>query len=152
MTDLQPTATELRDMIGGVYFIAAWYEDDGAELLPPLAHGRYVLVDGQVVSSLFKVNSDGSKTVQALYGRYEMEDGTFIYGYDYGTLTTTRPDGATEMTEVGAGPLMQFVATREAGAIRLWNDDRNFGFHVAPGVMEFFDGHRLRRIWRRVTA
>jgi hypothetical protein len=152
MSDSQPTATELRAMIGGVYAIAAWYEDDGEELRPPVAHGRYVLVDGQVVSSLFKTNSDGSTSVQALYGHYEIGDGTFGYGYDFGLLVTTQPDGATEMTEAGAGELMRFAATREGDAIRLWTNDRTFGFLVTPGIMQFFDKGRLRRIWQHASA
>jgi hypothetical protein len=152
MADSQPTASELRAMIGGVYLIAAWYEDDGEVLRPPLAHGRYVLVDGQVVSSLFKTNSDGSQSVQALYGRYEIEDGSFSYGYDFGVLVTTQPDGATAMSEAGAIPLMHFVATREDDAVLLWSDERNTGFRVTPGEMQFLENGGVRRVWQRTTA
>jgi hypothetical protein len=152
MPNSHPTATELQALIGGVYLIAAWYEDDGEELRPPRAHGRYVVVDGQIVSSLFKTESDGSQSVQALYGRYEIEDGSFSYGYDFGTLTTTRPGGATELSEVGAGPLMRFAATREGDAVRLWTEDRAFGFRITPGVMQFFDRGQLRRIWQHATV
>lgn len=152
MADSQPTAAELRALIGGVYAIAAWYEGDGEELGPPVAHGRYVLVDGQVVSSLFKTNADGSKSVQALYGRYEIEDGAFSYGYDFGTIITESPDGAIDMTEMGTGELMRFVATREGDAVRLSCRERAFAFLVTPGVMQFFDNDRLLRIWQRTTA
>jgi hypothetical protein len=152
MADSQPTASELRAMIGGVYLIAAWYEDDGEEVRPPLAHGRYVLVDGQVVSSLFKTNSDGSQSVQALYGHYEIEDGSFSYGYDFGVLVTTQSDGVTEMSEIGAVPLMHFVATREDDAVLLWSDERDTGFRVTPGVMQFLENGGVRRVWRRTTA
>jgi hypothetical protein len=148
MSDSQPTASELHSLIGGVYSIAAWYEDDGEEVRPPLAHGRYVLIDGQVVSSLFKTNSDGSKSVQALYGRYEIEDGAFSYGYDFGTLVAARRDGAMEMTETGPIQLMRFAATREGDAVRLWSDDKTRGFRVTPGMMQFFENGRLRRIWQ----
>jgi hypothetical protein len=151
MGNSQPTATELHAMIGGVYRITAWYEDDAEQVRPPLAHGRYVLVDGQVVSSLFKTDSDGSVSIQALYGRYEIEDGAFSYGYDFGTLIITRPGGATEMTEIGSNGLMRFVATHEGDAVRLWTDDRHLGFRVTPGVMEFFDNGHLRRVWQRAT-
>lgn len=152
MANSQPTAAELRALIGGVYRIAAWYEDDGEELHPPLAHGRYVLVDGQVVSSLFKTDSDGGSTVQALYGRYEIDDGAFSYGYDFGTLITTRPDGAMETIEIGSDGLMRFGATFEGDAVRLWTEDRRLGFLVTPGEMQFFDYDRLRRIWQRVPV
>jgi hypothetical protein len=152
MADSQPTAAELQALIGGVYLIAAWYEENGEEQRPPRAHGRYVLVDGQVVSSLFKTDADGSQSVQALYGRYGIEDGAFRYGYDFGTLTIKRPDGATELSEVGAGPPMQFDATREGDAVRLWTDDRTYGFLVTPGVMQFFDKGRLRRIWQHASV
>ena len=139
-------------MIGGVYRIGSWFEDDGQELHPPLAHGRYVLVDGQVVSSLFKTDADGTRSIQALYGRYEIEEGLFSYGYDFGTLTTSRPDGTTETTETGSVDPMRYAATREGDAVRLSMDDGRRGFLVTTAEMRFFDNGQLRRIWERAAV
>jgi hypothetical protein len=148
---MRPTADELRGIIGGVHEMAAWYEDDGTEVLVPLAHGRFVLVDGQVVSCLFKTNADGSTSIQALYGRYEIEDGAFSYGYDFGTLVTEAVDGAVEITDVAPTQMMRYEATPESDSILLRNaDDR--AFRVTEGVMEFIEHGHLRRIWRRVVA
>jgi hypothetical protein len=150
VTESRPTASELRDLMRGVFVIVIWYEDDGTEVGPPLASGRFVLVDGQVVSLLFKTNADGTTQTQALFGRYEIEDGAFSYGYDVGQQITKSPDGTTELIDVGSGQLNRFVATRESDHVLLRTNDERLGFRVTPGVIQFVDNGHLRRRWERV--
>jgi hypothetical protein len=89
-------AAEIRGMIEQVYAMASWHIGDQVDY-PPTAHGRWVIMQGQVVSTLIKDNDDGSKAVVALYGHYEVEDGRFRYCYDGGVAAVHSDGGAAQL-------------------------------------------------------
>lgn len=143
-------AAEIRGMIEQVYAMASWHSGDQVDT-PPLADGRWVIMAGQVVSTLIKGNGDDSKAVVALYGRYEIEDGQFRYCYDGGDATVRAAGGAAPMAiPVTFGEFMQYTVTRDGDGLRLANDHAEL--RLSPRGIDYYEDGKVQRKWLRLRA
>ena len=141
-------AAEIRGMIEQVYGMASWHSGDQVDV-PPVAHGRWVIMQGQVVSTLIKDNPDGSKAVVALYGHYEVEDGHFRYCYDGGDAVVQSAGGAAPMPiPVTFGEFMDYAVTRDGDGLRLSNDHAEL--RLSPRGIDYYENGQVQRKWLRL--
>jgi hypothetical protein len=61
--------TELKAAIEGVYILDEW-NIDGQTFRPPAVEGRFVILNGNVMSVLIDITQDSKKTYTTLYGVY----------------------------------------------------------------------------------
>ena len=145
-----PSAAEIRGMIEQVYEMASWHTGDQVDY-PPVAHGRWVIVQGQVVSTLIKDNADGSKAVVALYGHYEVEDGQFRYCYDGGDAVVRNAGGAAPMAiPVTFGAFMGYAVARDGDGLRLSNDHAEL--RLSSRGIDYYEDGVVQRTWLRLQA
>jgi hypothetical protein len=152
MADLHdvPSAAEIRGMIEQVYVIASWHSGEQVDY-PPVAHGRWVIMQGGVVSTLIKDNPDGSKWVVALYGRYEVEDGVFRYLYEGGNAVVQSAGGAAPMPiPVTFGEFMDYAVNRDGDGLRLANDHAEL--RLSPRGIDYYEHGAVQRTWLRLQA
>jgi hypothetical protein len=152
MADLDdvPSAAEIRRMIEQVYVMASWHSGDQVDY-PPVADGRWVIMQGGVVSTLIKDNPDGSKAVVALYGRYEVEDGHFRYCYDGGNAVVQGAGGATPMSiPVTFGEFMEYAVSRDGEGLRLADDHAEL--RLSPRGIDYYEHGAVQRKWLRLQA
>ena len=143
-------AAEIRGMIERVYKMVSWHTGDQIDT-PPVAHGRWVIMQGQVVSTLIKDNADGSKAVVALYGRYEIEDGVFRYLYEGGDAVVHGAGGAAPMAiPVTFGEFMEYAVTRDGDGLRLANDHAEL--RLSPGGIDYYEDGAVQRKWLRIQG
>jgi hypothetical protein len=150
MPDLEdvPSAAEIRGMIEQVYKLASWHSGDQIDY-PPVADGRWVIMQGQVVSTLIKDNPDGSKAVVALYGHYEVEDGRFRYCYDGGNAVVQGAGGAAPMAiPVTFGEFMDYAVARDGDGLRLSNDHAEL--RLSPSGINYYEDGAVQRTWLRL--
>ena len=142
------SAAEIRAMIEQVYAMASWHT--GGEVdYPPVAQGRWVIMRGQVVSTLIKNNPDGSRAVVALYGRYHIDDGRFRYCYDGGDATVHGAAGAAAMAiPVTFGEYMNYAVARDSDGLRLVGDDAEL--RLNPQGIDYYEKGALQRKWLRI--
>jgi hypothetical protein len=144
-----PTAAEIRAMIEQVYRMESWHTGDQVDY-PPVAHGRWVIMQGGVVSTLIKGNPDGSKYVVALYGRYEVEDGVFRYLYEDGSAAVMSGDGtAPASIPVTFGEFMVYEVRRDGDGLRLRNGDAEL--RLTPRGIDYCEGRAVQRTWLRLN-
>lgn len=143
-----PSAAEIRAMIEQVYAMASWHTGDQVDY-PPVAHGRWVIMQGQVVSTLIKDNDDGSKAVVALYGHYEVEDGRFRYCYDGGEAAVHSAGGAAPMAiPVTFGEFMDYTVARDGDGLHLANDHAEL--RLSPRGIDYYEDGQVQRTWLRL--
>jgi hypothetical protein len=144
------TAAEIRAMIEQVYEMTSWHSGDQVDY-PPVAHGRWVIMQDQVVSTLIKDNADGSKALVALYGHYEIEDGRFRYCYDGGEAAVHSADGAAPMAiPVTFGEFMDYAVSRDGDGLRLANDHAEL--HLSRRGIDYYENGAVQRKWLRLQG
>ena len=150
MSGAMVPAAEIRGMIEQVYKMASWHTGDQVDY-PPVADGRWVIMQGGVVSTLIKDNPDGSKAVVALYGRYEVEDGGFRYLYEGGEAVVHGADGAASMAiPVTFGEFMEYAVTRDGDGLRLANDHAEL--RLSPRGIDYYENGQVQRKWLRTQG
>jgi hypothetical protein len=143
-------AAEIRAMIEQIYGLASWHTGEQVDV-PPVAQGRWVIMQGGVVSTLIKDNADGSRAVVALYGRYELEDSKFRYCYDGGDATVHGAAGAAPMAiPVTFGEFMQYAVTRDGEGLLLANDHAEL--RLSPRGIDYYEDGAVQRTWLRLRG
>ena len=143
------TAAEIRTAIEGVYAMESWHDGENTEE-SPAADGRWVLVGDTMVSLLVKAAPDKSGLTIALWGHYMIEDGAFSYGYDGGNAFMQRPGGNGDLHPVPFGMVRRFEASRDGDTVLLAMADGTAEFRVQGNRVEYREGGKLARRWRRI--
>jgi hypothetical protein len=148
MADDIPSAGEIRAMIEQVYRMASWGSGDRVDT-PPKADGRWVIMQGGVVSTLIREADDGSKTVVALFGHYEIEDGLFRYGYDGGSATVHGAGGAEPASiPVIFGEMVDWTVRRDGDGMILTS--RIATLHMTSRGIDYAENGVVERRWIRI--
>src|SRR3954468_8518940 len=145
------TAAEIRAAFEGVYAMESWHDGDQVEHAPA-ADGRWVLMGDVVVSLLIKTAPDKSGQTIALWGHYVIEDGAFSYGYDGGNFFMKTPGGPGDLYPVPFGEIRRYEASRDGDKVLLAMADGTAEFRVEGNRVEYHEGGKLMRRWRRIAT
>src|SRR3984885_16041340 len=73
--------TDLKLAIEGVYILDEW-TINGQTFRPPAVEGRFVILNGNIVTVLIDATHEPKKTYSTLYGIYSLSPDSFAYKYE----------------------------------------------------------------------
>src|SRR5690349_2057930 len=71
----------LKARITGLYTLEEWHKD-GEVLRPPQVDGRFILINGTIMTILENKVQPSSRGTSVYIGKYELTANRFSYGYD----------------------------------------------------------------------
>src|SRR3954469_11445628 len=90
----------LKARITGLYTLEEWHKD-GEVLRPPQVDGRFILLNGTIMTILDNKFQPSSRGTSLFIGRYELTSDKFSYGYD--TVSIFNEEG--DVTKASHNPL-----------------------------------------------
>ena len=141
----QSAVSPIERRISGTWALVEWYFQ-GQVLTPPVADGRLVYGDGQVVAT-FHRNLGTEAYDRYAYGSYSLTQSRWTYRYAR-TVEITRKDGGSTVVQ-GTGEPVSF-AIRFEGPKLIFDDqksDRRFVFE--SDQLTYFEKGQVLRKWRR---
>src|SRR5712671_5926081 len=90
----------LKARITGLYTLEEWHKD-GEVLRPPQVDGRFILINGTIMTILDNKLQGSSRGTSVFIGRYELTSDKFSYGYD--TVSIFSEEG--DVTKASHKPL-----------------------------------------------
>lgn len=141
-----------RARIEGVYSLQEWHL--GGEIVrPPLVDGRFVLLDGAVITVLHNKVKEASQTTIASYGSYLLDSATFAYRYDDTTVLVQTDAAATVSRKLPWEGMRTFALSSESNAVRLRSRNGQQEFLFTPdGLLTYSENGKVQRVWQRVIA
>src|SRR3954471_4186150 len=94
----------LKARITGLYTLEEWHKD-GEVLRPPQVDGRFILINGTIMTILDNKLQPLSRGTSVYIGRYELTSDKFSYGYD--TVSIFSEEG--DVTKASHKPLFEGV-------------------------------------------
>jgi hypothetical protein len=147
--DAQPlTASQVEARIVGVYELIEW-RVDGQTLKPPVANGRLVFHNGQIIA-MFRREQNGSAYDFAGYGTYLVDGKMWSYGFDY-RLEVTGTAGRNTVVHATREQIPFTYRLEGANLVLDYrNGERRFVF--GPDELTYIEmGQPLRR-WIRIKT
>jgi hypothetical protein len=138
--------------IEGVYSLQEWHL--GGEIVrPPLVDGRFLLLDGAVITVLHNKVKEANQTTVASYGSYLLDGTTFSYRYDDTTVLVQTDAAATVSRKVPWEGMRSFALSSESNVVRLRSDNGQQEFLFTPdGLLTYSENGKVQRVWQRVIA
>jgi hypothetical protein len=137
-----------KSVIEGSWHLDLW-ADEEREWKPPDAHGRFVLRDGVVIFMAQRPSPRGSYARYA-YGRYELTETTWSYGYLHDTILHETDTGIKISRELPWSGLRTFNIGRHGSRIQLNSEDENYRLVYEDDRFFYFEAARLIRAWTRI--
>ena len=140
----------LRPWIEGVYALQEWHMSDGVSR-PPQVEGRFVFLNGAVISVIHNRTQEANQTTVAAYGSYLLDATQFSYRYEERSVFTQTPSKIT-VSHVAPWEVMRSCsASREGDVVHLKavNGQQEFRF-TAEGFTYSAENGKVLRVWRRV--
>lgn len=133
----------------------AWEQEswcvDGIELHPPQAVGRIVYAAG-TVTLVMRFDSGERENHRYGLGRYVIEGGRLLYGYDRMFDYTRDAAGARTTPEAANGQLRPFDLRLQADRLTCRPEAGPLGMVFEPQRMQVLEGAQVLRSYRRLTA
>ena len=115
------TLDALKARITGLYTLEEWHKD-GEVFRPPQVDGRFILINGTIMTILDNRIQPSSRSTTVLVGKYELTSDKFSYAYDDVSNFTEEADA----TKVSHKPLWEgmrtFVPSIDGDVVRLSAD------------------------------
>jgi hypothetical protein len=145
------TMPDVRSLVEGVYTLREWQTAQEV-LRAPAIDGRFVLVDGVVVTALRNWSQPANKISGIGYGSYKLDGSTFSYSHEEATTAT---ETLTE-ARVSHKPVFEgtrtFTVSREAGGVHFRRAEGGIEFFFTPEGLRYSENGKLLRVWQRVKA
>lgn len=137
----------LKARITGLYTLEEWHKD-GEIFRPPQVEGRFILINGTIMTILDSKTQPSSRATSVFIGRYEMVAEKFSYEYD--TVSIFSEEG--DIIKASHKPLWDgvrvFVPSVEGDVVRLRAESGQEIVFTNEGS-KYFDKGKLVRQWRR---
>jgi hypothetical protein len=144
------SVSEIRAAIDGAYILEEWHDADRV-FRSPQVEGRFVLLNGAVVTILINKMREERQTTGALFGVYELSAGSFSYRYDNASAFTKTESAINASHDLPWEGMRDFDIMQEEGTtVRLRSrsaERAEFIFNV-DGI-RYSEGGKLLRVWRR---
>ena len=139
--------TELKAAIEGVYILDEW-NIDGQTFRPPAVEGRFVILNGNIMTVLIDTTQDAKRTYTTLYGVYSLTPDSFAYKYETRTTFTQTPDKISLSRAIPWEGMREFTVKQEGNSVHL-----QFGEKAAldfnPDGEIYSEGGKVLRVWHR---
>jgi hypothetical protein len=147
--DAQPLApADVEARIVGTYELIEW-RVDGQVLKPPVANGRLVFHDGQIIA-MFRREENASAYDFAGHGTYLVDGKMWSYGFDY-RLEVTGTAGRNTVVHT-TRELIPFTYRLDGANLVLdyRNGERRFVF--GPDELTYIEMGQVLRRWNRIKT
>jgi hypothetical protein len=140
--------TELKAAIEGVYILDEWH-NDGQIFRPPVVEGRFVVLNGNVMTVLIDTMQESKKTYNAIFGVYSLTPSSFAYKYETRAGFTQTPDNISLSRAVPfEGKTREFTVKQEGNSVHLQFEDKA-AFDFSPDGMTYSEGGKALRVYHR---
>lgn len=139
---------DARKIIEGSWRLDLW-EAEGQRWLAPEAHGRFILRDG-VVTFMASRPAEGGRYGRYAYGRYEVSETTWSYGYEHDTMVHETTAGTRISHDLPWTGLRPFSIASSAKQLRLASRDGPYELTFDADRMFYFESGQLIRAWTRL--
>jgi hypothetical protein len=139
--------TELKAAIEGVYILEEW-NIDGQTFRPPAVEGRFVILNGNIMTVLIDTTQDSKMTYTTLYGVYSLTPDSFAYKYETRTTFTQTPDKISLSRAIPWEGMREFTVKQEGNSVHLQSGEKA-AFDFNPEGEIYSEGGKVLRVWRR---
>jgi hypothetical protein len=140
----------LKARMGGVYTLEEWHKD-GEVFRAPQVEGRFVLLNGMIMTILHNRMQAPNQTTVVLLGRYVLDSTTFSYGYDNTSIFTETPSGTSVSHKPRWEGMRSFAANLEDGVVHLRSESGQWEFMFTAEGLTYSENGKPLRVWRRIT-
>jgi hypothetical protein len=139
-----------KSRMTGVYALQQWDKDD-VSYVSPQVDGRFVLLNGMIMTVLYNRMQPATQVTTVLVGKYELNAARFAYAYDEVSVVTESADAKS----VSHKPLWEgmrgFTVSVGDDAVRLREENGTREFVFADEELNYFEKGKLLRKWRRTA-
>jgi hypothetical protein len=137
---------ELKAAIEGVYILEEW-NIDGQTFRPPAVEGRFVILNGNIMTVLIDTTQDSKRTYTTLYGVYSLTPDSFAYKYETRT-TFTQTDKISLSRAIPWEGMREFTVKQEGNSVHLQSGEKA-AFDFNPDGEIYSEGGKVLRVWHR---
>lgn len=140
----------VKSRMSGVYTLQEWSKD-GIRYVSPQVDGRFVLLNGVIMTILYNRMQPPNQISTVLVGRYVLNADRFSYGYDEVSVVTESADAANISHKPLWDGMRNFTVSVENDAVRLREENGTREFVFASEELNYFEKGKLLRKWRRTA-
>ena len=150
ITSNAASITELKVAIEGIYILDEW-NIDGQTFRPPVVEGRFVILNGNVMSVLIDTTQASKKTYTTLYSVYSLTSDSFAYKYETRTTFMQTPDKICLFREIPSEGMREFTVKQEGNSVHLQSGEKA-AFDFNPDGEIYSEGGKVLRVWHRAKT
>jgi hypothetical protein len=147
ITSSPASITELKAAIEGVYILDEW-NIDGQTFRPPAVEGRFVILNGNIMTVLIDTTQYSKKTYTTLYGVYSLTPYSFAYKYETRTTFTQTPDKISLARAIPWEGMREFTVKQEGNFVHLQFGEKA-AFDFNPDGEIYSEDGKVLRVWHR---
>ena len=147
ITSNAASIAELKAAIEGVYILDEW-NIDGQIFRPPAVEGRFVILNGNIMTVLIDITQEYKKTYSTLYGIYSLTSDSFAYKYETRVTFTQTPDNISLSRSIPWKGMREFTVKQEGDSVHLQFGEKA-AFEFNPDGEIYSEGGKVLRVWRR---
>jgi hypothetical protein len=147
ITSNAASITELKAAIEGVYILDEW-NIDGQTFRPPAVEGRFVVLNGNIMSVLIDTTQESKKTYTTLYGVYSLTSDSFAYKYETRTTFMQTSDKISLFRALPWDGMREFTVKQEGNSVLLQSGG-TAAFQFNPDGEIYSEGGKVLRVWHR---
>ena len=143
---------ELRTVIDGFYVLEEWH--NGEKIFrPPQVEARFVLLNGGVAAILVDKMDEANQTTNTQFGIYSLKQDSFEYRWDSQARFTQALDTVTASPVSAFDGVRSFTVNHEGNTVRFRSHSAEQAeFCFTADTLEYFEGEKLLRVWRRAKS
>ena len=142
--------TDLKSVIEGVYILDEW-NSDGKVFRPPQVEGRFVLLNGNVVTILINTAEESAKTYNSVFGVYSLTTNSFSYKYETRAGFTETSEKILLSRAIPWEGMREFALTQQGDSVHLQYGEKA-AFDVNPAGLTYSEGGKPLRVWHRARS
>ena len=142
--------TDLKLAIEGVYILDEW-TINGQTFRPPAVEGRFVILNGNIVTVLIDNNQELKKSYTTLYGIYSLTPDYFAYKYDTRMTFIQTPDNSSVLHTLPWEGMREFTIKQRDNSVQLQFGDKA-AFAFDPAGLTYSEAGKVLRVWRRAKS
>ena len=140
----------LKARTDGVYILEEWHKD-GQVYRPPQVEGRFVLLNGVIITILHNKMQPPNEITVVVIGRYTLDSAKFSYGYDNTSIFTEGSSGVTVSHKPLFEGLRNFAVNSEGGVVRMRSETGQQELLFDASGSTYSENGKPLRVWRRTT-
>jgi hypothetical protein len=139
--------TDLKAAIEGVYILDEW-TINGQTFRPPAVEGRFVILNGNIMTFLIDNSQESKKSYTTVYGKYTLTPDSFAYKYDTRMTFIQTPDNISVLRALPWEGMREFTVKQDGNSVQLQFGDKA-AFAFDPDGQTYSEGGKILRVWRR---